>query len=167
MSTAQKTHTRHASVPAASRSKLLPIVLIAGVVLALIVFTAIILSASSRSQYVPQVTGSARAEVSRTLIDHGDVRMEETVQSVFRIRNIGDRPLRILDEPRVELIEGCCPPRALVSHYTIQPGEESVITLTFTMFDMMGGPHEFRVHVFTNDPTQPEIPLTILSNWIE
>jgi hypothetical protein len=35
------------------------------------------------------------------------------------------------------------------------------------MHDMMGGPHEFRVHVPANDPTQTMIPLTILSNWIE
>ena len=29
----------------------------------------------------------------------------------------------------------------------------------------MDGPHEFRVHVLTNDPTQPEKLLTVLSDW--
>lgn len=30
----------------------------------------------------------------------------------------------------------------------------------------MGGPHEFLVHVLTNDPTQPALALTVLSNWV-
>jgi hypothetical protein len=30
----------------------------------------------------------------------------------------------------------------------------------------MDGPHEFRVHLRTNDPAEPNRPLTILSNWV-
>jgi hypothetical protein len=30
----------------------------------------------------------------------------------------------------------------------------------------MGGQHEFRVHLLTNDPVTPEKLLTIRSNWI-
>jgi hypothetical protein len=45
------------------------------------------------------------------------------------------------------------------------PGNEATITLRFTMHEGMGGQHEFRVHVLTNDPTQSEIPLTVLSVW--
>ena len=30
----------------------------------------------------------------------------------------------------------------------------------------MDGPHDFRVHLRTNDPQQPDIELKILSNWI-
>lgn len=117
--------------------------------------------------YVPEVTGAPHAEVSTALIDHGDMQMEEFAESTFRIRNTGDQPLRILEEPRVELVQGCCPPRAIVSRMTLQPGEETTISLRFTMHNMMGGAHEFRLHVPTNDPTQAVIPLTILSNWIE
>jgi hypothetical protein len=29
----------------------------------------------------------------------------------------------------------------------------------------MGGPHDFRVRVRTNDPSQPEKELAVLSNW--
>jgi len=50
---------------------------------------------------------------------------------------------------------------------TIAPGEETTVTLRFTMHEGMGGQHEFRVHVMTNDPTQPEILLTSLSMWGE
>lgn len=30
----------------------------------------------------------------------------------------------------------------------------------------MGGPHDFRVQLVTNDPTQPNKELTVLSNWV-
>lgn len=117
--------------------------------------------------YTPEVTGKPNAVVDQPVVDHGDVRMEETVKSIFLVRNTGDQPLIILGEPRVELVQGCCPPRAIVSAMTVQPGQQSEISLTYTMHDMMGGPHEFRVHVLTNDPEQPEIALTALSNWVE
>jgi hypothetical protein len=55
----------------------------------------------------------------------------------------------------------------MVSRTRIESGETATISLRFTMHEMMGGQHEFRVHVPTNDPDQPLIPLTILSNWIE
>jgi len=48
---------------------------------------------------------------------------------------------------------------------TLQPGDEATVTLRFTMHEGMGGQHEFRVHVLTNDPTQPEILLTVRSTW--
>jgi len=38
--------------------------------------------------------------------------------------------------------------------------------MRYTMQEGMGGPHEFRVHVATNDPTQPTIFLTDLSMWV-
>ncbi|MBL8131337.1 MAG: DUF1573 domain-containing protein [Anaerolineae bacterium] len=117
--------------------------------------------------FTPEVIGAPHAQVDTTLIDHGDVKMEDFAESIFRVRNAGDQTLRILGEPRVELVQGCCPPRAIVSRSTLGPGEEATITLRFTMHEMMGGPHEFRVHVQTNDPAQPLIPLTILSNWVE
>jgi hypothetical protein len=34
------------------------------------------------------------------------------------------------------------------------------------MGDNMGGPHDFRVHLKTNDPQEPEKNLEVLSNWI-
>jgi hypothetical protein len=35
------------------------------------------------------------------------------------------------------------------------------------MHEGMGGPHDFRVHLVTNDPQQSTKELTILSNWVE
>jgi hypothetical protein len=31
----------------------------------------------------------------------------------------------------------------------------------------MGGEHEFRVHLQTNDPARPQQVLTVLSNWVD
>ncbi len=30
----------------------------------------------------------------------------------------------------------------------------------------MGGLHNFRIHLPTNDPAQPDRTLTVLSNWV-
>jgi hypothetical protein len=38
--------------------------------------------------------------------------------------------------------------------------------MSFTMHEGMGGQHEFRVHLQTNDPVEPVKYLTVLSNWI-
>ncbi len=37
--------------------------------------------------------------------------------------------------------------------------------MEFMMHKGMEGPHKFVVHVKTNDPTQPEKLLTVLSDW--
>jgi hypothetical protein len=145
-----------------------PMYIVAGIAVVTLVVVALALSTSQITPpYAPEVMGKPHAVVSTTLIDHGDLQMEEYAESVFVIRNTGSQSLRILGEPRVELVQGCCPPRAIVSRMTLQPGEETTISLRFTMHEMMGGPHEFRVHVATNDPDQAAIPLTILSNWLE
>ena len=34
------------------------------------------------------------------------------------------------------------------------------------MHGNMGGLHDFRLHLKTNDPTQPEQEVQILSNWV-
>ncbi|MEJ2559824.1 MAG: hypothetical protein P8186_27140 [Anaerolineae bacterium] len=40
------------------------------------------------------------------------------------------------------------------------------MALRFMMHEGMEGQHEFRVHLRTNDPVEPEKELTILSNWV-
>lgn len=34
------------------------------------------------------------------------------------------------------------------------------------MHEGMGGQHEFKIRVNTNDPVNPELAFTVLSNWI-
>ena len=49
---------------------------------------------------------------------------------------------------------------------TIKPGESTELTLRFMMHGDMGGQHDFRVHLNSNDPTQPEATVSVLSNWV-
>lgn len=58
--------------------------------------------------FVPEVTGAPRLQVVQDTFDYGAVQVETRVQTVFRVRNVGDEDLIILDrEPRVELVRGC------------------------------------------------------------
>jgi hypothetical protein len=57
--------------------------------------------------FEPEVTGAPSVAVDQEVIDYGDVKLGTTVTTVFNVRNVGDEPLQILGEPRVELVEGC------------------------------------------------------------
>jgi hypothetical protein len=57
--------------------------------------------------FTPAVSGGPRVEVPQDYVDYGEVKLGETVKTVFEVRNVGDQTLTILGEPRVELIEGC------------------------------------------------------------
>lgn len=53
------------------------------------------------------VNGQPNLVVDKKLVDFGNVRFEKPVTAVFNISNTGDKPLQILGEPRVELLQGC------------------------------------------------------------
>ena len=48
----------------------------------------------------------------------------------------------------------------------LKPGVETTLVLDYVMHTGMGGPHQFRVHLRTNDPAQPEKLLVVKSNWV-
>ncbi|MBI3362582.1 MAG: hypothetical protein HY023_15890 [Chloroflexi bacterium] len=48
----------------------------------------------------------------------------------------------------------------------LEPGERTTLSMQFMMHGDMGGPHDFRVHLPTNDPAEPDKTLTVLSNWV-
>jgi hypothetical protein len=48
----------------------------------------------------------------------------------------------------------------------INPGEVATLSMRFMMHGDMGGPHDFRVHLNTNDPDQPAHELIVLSDWV-
>ncbi len=64
-------------------------------------------ASSVPDNFVPSYTGGPRIEVAEAVIDHGDVKFNRMVESVFRIQNVGDRPLRIQDYPQVVVLDGC------------------------------------------------------------
>jgi len=64
-------------------------------------------SNSVSSDFTPKVTGAPALEVDRTEVDEGDIPLGRTIETTFRLRNVGDKPLHIMGEPQVELVEGC------------------------------------------------------------
>lgn len=54
-----------------------------------------------------QYTGGPRLAVDGDLIDFGNVRFEKFVKARFRLRNVGDQPLRLVVDRQVEAVEGC------------------------------------------------------------
>lgn len=117
--------------------------------------------------FEPQVIGAPSLMIlSEEVIDHGDVPVNQFVETEFVIQNVGDEDLIILGNPIIEVVEGCCPSQTTVDDQILSPGEITTIRTSFTMHPGMDGYHDFRVHVRTNDPVQPNKSLTILSNWI-
>jgi hypothetical protein len=58
--------------------------------------------------FEPTVTGApAVAVLPQDVIDYGDVKLGSTINTVFKVRNVGDQPLMVLGEPQVELAQGC------------------------------------------------------------
>jgi hypothetical protein len=48
----------------------------------------------------------------------------------------------------------------------LQPGESTTLSMEFMMHGDMGGPHDFLVHLPTNDSTRPDLAVNVLSNWV-
>ena len=55
----------------------------------------------------PQVTGGPKLSVDRESIDFGKLPLDQPVRAEFKLKNVGDQPLAIKGEPRVELVKGC------------------------------------------------------------
>jgi hypothetical protein len=84
---------------------LLPAIIVA--VIAVVGAVLAVVLGNQTPPYEAEVTGAPSAVVDTTVVDHGAVPYAQTVESVYRVRNVGDEPLVILGEPRVELVEGC------------------------------------------------------------
>lgn len=69
--------------------------------------TWVLLQRSSPSPVAAQHAGGPRLSVDTDTIDFGTVRFEKFVTARFRLRNVGDQPLRLAGNPPVEVVEGC------------------------------------------------------------
>ena len=113
-----------------------------------------------------EFSGGPSLKVFQDGLDLGDQKLGQTVPLRFEIANVGDRPLRITEQPYLEVVKGCCPPTTKIGSMLLQPGETTVITFNLMMHGSMGGYHDLRLHIKTNDLNQPDRSITILSNWI-
>ncbi len=136
-------------------------------VVAVLLVSALAVSFWPRPAYVAEVVGRPNLVVDQTLLDFGIRHWGTPVTAVFRLRNTGDQTLKLLNQPQVRVVTGCCPPQLELGADTIRPGQEISLSMTFMMHEGMDGPHDFRVLLQTNDPAHPEQELTILSNWVQ
>jgi hypothetical protein len=83
---------------------------IAGAALLLIASVAVLLrpwSGRDEPSDSGAASGTPRLMVDQTTVDEGYVRFNDPVRTAFRLTNAGDAPLRILDTPQVQLVQGC------------------------------------------------------------
>ena len=60
------------------------------------------------ANYEAEVEGAPRlAMLTDEVVDYGEVKLDTTVETVFRVKNVGDQVLRFQEQPYVELVEGC------------------------------------------------------------
>jgi hypothetical protein len=168
MSTKAKKTYAVAHGASVSKSPYKPVFLLATVI-GLLILSLVLINFWPRStipaDFVPQVQGAPSIRViSEPVINHGNLLVNDVVTSSFQIQNVGDETLIILS-PWVQVHEGCCPPEAVISNQRLQPGEIATVSMSYTMHPGMDGPHDLRIHLESNDPANPEIQLTALSNW--
>ena len=56
---------------------------------------------------VIEVQGAPSLKVDQEKIDLGDIRLGKTVSASFTLTNVGDKPLRLTDQPYIEVAAGC------------------------------------------------------------
>ncbi|MAT43684.1 MAG: hypothetical protein CL609_15210 [Anaerolineaceae bacterium] len=83
-----------------------PLFLIAGGILVLLIASLLVFN-NKPEKYTPEVSGSPSLQVDEELVDLGDVQLGKTVQTSFKISNVGDQELRFTQKPYVEVKEGC------------------------------------------------------------
>ncbi len=52
-----------------------------------------------------------------------------------------------------------------IGSMVLQPGQSTKLSMSFMMHEGMAGKHDFRVHIPSNDPTQKDKTLEVLSDW--
>jgi hypothetical protein len=57
--------------------------------------------------YMPQVSGAPALEVEQPFFELGEMHFNVPANVTYVLRNVGDKPLRILDVPQVQVLEGC------------------------------------------------------------
>jgi len=101
-----KRRRRKGKPPSRGYPRWLPLAMVAAVA-AVIGGGALVAQNGRQATVIPVVTGAPRVAVAQEVVDYGEVKVNTPIETVFRVQNIGDQPLKILGEPQVELVEGC------------------------------------------------------------
>ena len=93
------------------RRNRVPLYLVAGCALLVIIIGVALLASSGRgssgSSAPAQVTGQPKLAVDQQKVDFGKVPLDIPVKATFQLSNVGDQPLQILNQPVVEVKQGC------------------------------------------------------------
>jgi hypothetical protein len=57
--------------------------------------------------FTPKVSGAPSLEVAEASFDLSDQHFNVPVTVTYNLQNVGDKPLRILQIPQVQVLEGC------------------------------------------------------------
>jgi hypothetical protein len=104
--------------------------------------------------------------VDQEKIDFGYVKLGEYRNFKIKVTNNGTGTLRFKETPYIEVLEGCCQPDLTISSMALAPGSSAYVeSPDFMMHAGMDGPHDFAVHLKTNDPQNPDMIVRVLSDW--
>jgi hypothetical protein len=109
--------------------------------------------------------GAPRLLVDKEMVDFGAVPFRKKIEATFELSNGGREVLEFTAAPYIEVVKGCCPPSPVLGKKSLQPGEKTTLSVSFMMYQGMGGLHDFRVHLKTNDPMLPDRTVQVLSDW--
>lgn len=127
---------------------------------------AIVLIASLLVRQRSDWKGTPDIQVDQERIDYGVVKNNTPMTFAIKVTNTGDGTLRFTEPPSIEILQGCCPPRLTIGTLTLRPGQSTTIrSSVFMMHEGMDGPHDYAVHLKTNDPDTPDLVVHVLSVW--
>jgi len=110
--------------------------------------------------------GTPAIRVDEQNIDMGYIKLGEYRTIKIKVTNTGDGVLRFKEQAYLEVLEGCCPPPISVGTMVLNPGQSTYVeTPEFMMHAGMDGKHDFAIHLKTNDPSNPELLVHVLSDW--
>lgn len=100
---------RKVKTPSSKRNGL-PLYLAGGALLVIIIGVALLTNLERSASGLTgsaQVTGRPSLVADRQQIDFGKVPLDIPVKATFKLTNVGDQPLQILNQPMVEVKQGC------------------------------------------------------------
>ena len=110
--------------------------------------------------------GTPAISVDQQNIDMGYIKLGEYRTIKIKVTNTGDGVLSFKEQPYLEVVKGCCPPNISIGKMTLDPGQSTFVeTPEFMMHEGMDGPHDFAIHLESNDPSNPELLVHVLSDW--
>ncbi|MBI2407584.1 MAG: DUF1573 domain-containing protein [Gemmatimonadetes bacterium] len=109
--------------------------------------------------------GAPELVTDKAKVDFGVVPFGKWIEATFEVQNAGRETLEFTESPYIEVVKGCCPPSPQLGKRSLKSGERTSLSVKFMMYRGMGGVHDFRVHLRTNDPARPDQTVQILSDW--